>query len=70
MEAQRQEQLGRRSKLYLGSSKSKTSLRTTVPNVYVDICGMSNKDELEWSHEKINGECILRVKVVRGKDSK
>lgn len=55
-----------RSKLYLASSKSKTSLKTTVPNAYVDICRITANDELEWTHEKINGECILRVKVVRG----
>jgi len=59
-----------RSKLYLASSKSTTSLKTTVPNSYVAICGITENDELEWSHEKINGECILRVKVVKGKGSK
>lgn len=66
MEAQRQAQLARRTKLYLGNSKSETSLRTTVPHVYVDICDITENDELEWSHEKINGECILRVRVVKG----
>ena len=35
--------------------------------VYMDICDITDKDELEWSHEKINGECVLRVKVVKGK---
>jgi hypothetical protein len=62
-----QQQLGRRSKLYR-SNKESPSLKTTVPSMYVDLCGITNKDELEWSHEKINGgECILKVKVVKGK---
>lgn len=56
-----------RSKLYLASSKAKTSLKTTVPNAYVELCGITNKDELEWTHEKIDGECILKVKVVKSK---
>ncbi|GEM_PF-2778712 len=64
MEAQ--QQLGRRSKLYK-SNKESNSLKTTVPGTYVDLCNMTEKDELEWSHEKIDGECILRVKVLRGK---
>jgi len=61
------ETLMRRSKLYLASRKSKTSLKTTIPNIYVELCGMTSNDELEWTHEKINGECILRVRLVIGK---
>ena len=69
MQAEQQEQLARRTKLYLASAKAKTSLKTTVPNIYVELCSITDKDELEWTHEKINGECILKVKVVRGKGS-
>ncbi len=58
--------LARRSKLYKNNKQS-NSLKTTIPSIYVEICTITEKDELEWSHEKINGECILRVKVVRGK---
>ena len=34
-------------------------LKTTIPGMYVDLCAMSENDEVEWTHEKINGERIL-----------
>lgn len=55
----------RTSKLYRASSKSKTSLKTTVPNIYVELCQITDKDTLEWTHDQINGECILKVRVVK-----
>jgi hypothetical protein len=64
MEAQ--QQLGKRSKLYK-SNKESPSLKTTIPNMYVELCGITDKDELEWSHERIDGDCVLRVKVVKPK---
>lgn len=54
----------RTSRLYRASSKSKTSLKTTVPNIYVELCQMTENDTLEWTHERIDGECILKVKKV------
>ena len=69
MKAEQQIQMIR-SKLYPGSSATTKSLKTTIPLTYVELCGITSKDELEWTHEKINGECILKVKVVKGKSSK
>jgi hypothetical protein len=60
-----------KSKLYLASSKSKTSLKTSIPHTFVELCGITDKHELEWQHVRIDGECILQVKVVKekGKES-
>ena len=55
----------RTSKLYRASSKSKTSLKTTVPNIYVELCQMTENDMCEWTHKKIDGECVLEVRVVK-----
>jgi hypothetical protein len=57
------------SKLHLNSNKSVYSVKTIVPNAYVKLCGMAPGDLLEWTHEKLDGECILKVKVIKGSET-
>lgn len=61
-----QEKLAKRTRVYRSNSITK-SMKTSVPGVYVEVCGITEDDELEWTHEKLDGgECILKVRVVKG----
>ena len=62
MQAERQKEM-RLSKLYKASAKAKTSLKTTVPNFYVELLELTDNDSLQWDHViSKNGEIVLTVK--------
>lgn len=42
-------------------------MRTTIPEAYVQLLKLKESDQLDWDHEIVDGEIVLKVKVVRGK---
>ena len=46
------------------------SLKTTVPETYVRLLKLTNKDQLEWDHEiKKDGAIILKVRAIKDASS-
>jgi bifunctional DNA-binding transcriptional regulator/antitoxin component of YhaV-PrlF toxin-antitoxin module len=45
--------------------KESVSLRTTIPEAYVQLLKLKEGDQLEWDHDIVNGEIILKVKKVK-----
>lgn len=42
--------------------KGSDSLRTTVPDTYVEMLKLKDGDKLDWTHEIINNEVIIRIR--------
>ena len=42
--------------------KESTSLRTTIPETYVNLLRLKAGSELSWDHEIADGEVIIRIR--------
>ena len=47
--------------------KGSISLRTTVPDMFVNLLNLKEGDRLDWSHEIVNNEVIIKVRKAKGK---
>jgi hypothetical protein len=46
----------------LQARKGSTSLRTTIPETYVNMLRLKLVDKLSWDHEIVNNEIIVKIR--------
>jgi hypothetical protein len=50
-----------RTSLFTARAGSK-SLRTTVPDTYVTMLDLKAGDKIDWTHEIVNNEVIIKIR--------